>query len=325
MNDPVESNNGQQYVSFEEPRERAKELWDQVALINGYSARLPAVARSSRIEAERERQRMSEDALEATKQLCDKIVAEAEGHMERARMTVGKAEETFEAAAAKIEEAEVILGGAKSVAAVAVGDAEDKAKSIVDKVQRELQAKSEDAKSNRSDSATAAGKIIAEARSQAEAISEEALSEVQGILAEAEKWQADSNAAADKDLEEAKRRAQDIGDQAYEATQQEIDAMKAETHDGIQKIMAEIEMMGSALQEEKEAQEIYSEAAEIKAYSAQRLSQARKSIDGEESDSNQQETIIVPFQSAESGRDVVESDLTGDANIPSDASSAGTG
>ena len=73
-------------IAMEVSRERVESLWRQV-LNQKSSARADlAVARASRAKAEMEKQRISNEALEATKEACRQLIGETEQKLGVARI-----------------------------------------------------------------------------------------------------------------------------------------------------------------------------------------------------------------------------------------------
>ena len=71
--------------TLEVPRERVESLWRQALNQKGSGRADLAAARANRTNAELERQRISNEALEATRQACGKLIEETERQLKRAR------------------------------------------------------------------------------------------------------------------------------------------------------------------------------------------------------------------------------------------------
>lgn len=287
-----DQSNESQYGSFEASRERAKELWDQVAVLNGYSSRLPAVARTSRMQAERERQRISDEAVEATKQLCDQLVIEAENHMAKARRAAAEADLLHSSGQTKMDEAEQELGKAKEAAESMLEEAQAKAHSLTDEAQRDAQKKLKQAEKAWSDTRTSSDAEIAEAHAEAEEILKEARENSDAQIAEARAGLAETRGASEVKLETTSQRAHQIIEEADHTAWEDTEKMKAEAATYIQKALSDIETIHSALQEELEAQEIYTEAARIKANSEQRRLEVNQRAEHENETQDRPEMII---------------------------------
>ena len=159
-------------------------FWDQVTTAEPPLDEELSAARSSRTEAERERQKTADEILEATKEVCQRLMADAERAMERARFLEGEADQMHQESGRELERAEVA----------------------------------------RSEAGSYRERVMVDAQQQAQEILERARSEAQS-------------------------ECQQLKEQAWQEAQ---------------KVMARVEVMKSAAQEELEAQRIYTESARLK-------------------------------------------------------------
>ena len=173
-----------QKFPVEVSRERVEGLWRQV--LNHKNTAQPelAAARASRARAEMERQRISNAALEATKEACGQLIAETERQLQRAR--------------------------------------------------------------------------------EAEAQAQKKLTEAEEELQRAQRARSEADGYREKCMAEAQQEAQKIGDEARSAALHECDELKRHVTYEVQCILAEVDAIRAAAQEELEAQRIYAEAASIK-------------------------------------------------------------
>ena len=185
-----------QNIEMEVSRERVESLWRQV-LNQKSSARADlAVARASRAKAEMERQRISNEALEATREACRQLIAETEQKLATARQAADDA-------ASKLAERE-----------------------------KELQ----QAQAERSEAERYRDRVTAEADSYREKV-----------------------------LAETQQEAHRIREEARSGALHECQELKRHVTYEVQSILAEVDSIRAAAQEELEAQRIYSETANLKA------------------------------------------------------------
>ena len=124
--DPFES------FSLDVSRERVETLWKQ-ALANKSSARNElATARASRAKAELERQRISNEALEATRQACEQIMGETECQLISARHAESEAEAKLAEAENGLKEAQRVQAEADSYHERVMAEAQAEAQRICD-------------------------------------------------------------------------------------------------------------------------------------------------------------------------------------------------
>ena len=207
--------------SLEVSRERAESLWRQVMGQKSSGRPDLAAARASRAKAEMERQRVSQEALDATSEACKQIIEETEKQLTKAKEAQDQAEQ-------KLAEAETHVKQAQ----MAQSEAYD---------YRE--------------------KILAEAESQRV-----------NVMAEADSYRTKVMADTEKDV-------QRLHDEARAAALQECEDLKRHVTYEVQAILAEVDAIRAAAQEELEAQRIYAETANIKATSLEVRAQVMGRVD----------------------------------------------
>ena len=230
---------GLQLLTLEESRTRARNLWDKVTSMKGPNGRRLGVAPGNRAYAESERQRIVEEALEATQQLCENLLAKAEVQLEMTRQ--------------KQADAELVL--------------------------REVQLKVE----------------------------------------AAERLQTEAQSSRDELIADAQRRAQEIIDEARHAAQAEANKLQNEAGAVAQQMLAEIEALKGALEDEVEAQRIYTDTVRLKVFSEQRLLAVRRYISGEIHELPSQRELPSPpaSTSMESAQEQME-DHDKEGDVPSE-------
>ena len=185
-----------QNIPMEVSRERVESLWRQV-LNQKSSARSDlAEVRSSRAKAEMERQRISNDALNSTREACRQLISETERQLARARL-------------AEAEAAKKLAEGEKEF-------------------------------------------------TQAQVERAEADSYRERVMAEADQYR-------EKVMSEAQQETQRMREEARSSALQECQDLKRHVTYEVQAILAEVDSIRAAAQEELEAQRIYAETANIKA------------------------------------------------------------
>lgn len=190
-----EDQGGEQRLPLEASRHRVESLWRQVLSQKSTSRPDLAAARASRAKAELERQRISQEALEATRDACRDLISETEHQLMRAKEVEKEAEQKLKDAAAELQRAQNLHAEADSYRF----------------------------------------RIAAEADSYKEKI-----------------------------LSEAHDEAQRIREEQRANTLRECDELKRHVTYEVQSILAEVDAIREAAQEELEAQRIYSEAANLK-------------------------------------------------------------
>ncbi len=90
-------------LPMEASRERVESLWRQV--LNQRSTGRPdlSAAKASRAKAELERQRISQEALEATQEACQDLIEQAEGQLMKAKQAELEADHRLKEAAGQLE------------------------------------------------------------------------------------------------------------------------------------------------------------------------------------------------------------------------------
>jgi hypothetical protein len=185
----------EQRLPLEASRHRVESLWRQVLSQKSTSRPDLAAARASRAKAELERQRISQEALEATRDACRDLINETERQLMRAKEAEKAAEQKLQDATAELQRAQNLHAEADSYRF----------------------------------------RIAAEADSYKEKI-----------------------------LAEAHQEAQRLREEQRANTLRECDELKRHVTYEVQSILAEVDAIREAAQEELEAQKIYSEAANLK-------------------------------------------------------------
>ena len=132
--------------SPEVSREWVESLWRQ-ALVRGGSGRTDlATAKANRNRAEMERQRTSAAALEATREACGELIAEAEHQLTRARHAEAEAERTRAEAETELKQAQLERSEADNYREKIIAESREKAQRIRDGARAAAFQESEDLK-----------------------------------------------------------------------------------------------------------------------------------------------------------------------------------
>ena len=191
--------------SLEVSRDGVESLWKQ-AMTHKSSGRSDlAAAKASRARAEMERQRISKDALEATREACRELIGETERQLARAREVEAEVERNLAEAQEQTKKAEMDRAGADSYLKGVTAEADGYREKVVAEADSYRQKATAEADADRE-------AVMAEAQQEAERIRDEARSgvlheceelkrhvtyEVQCILSEVD----DIRAAAQEELE----------------------------------------------------------------------------------------------------------------------------
>lgn len=215
-----------------------------------------AKAKASRNQAESARQKIANEILEATKEVCQKLIKDGEQTLEKAKKLEAEAQQKQQEAKAELEQAQASRA-----------EAETYAERLKSEAQRQAQEKLEQARAIRSEADAYRERVMAEAQQQAQ----EQLDEAQNIRHEADTYQ-------EKVIAEAKEQGQEILYLARSTAEQECNEMKKQASLEAQRTIAEAELIRAASQEELEAQRIYAETARLEAESLEVLAQVRAKL-----------------------------------------------
>jgi len=215
-----------------------------------------ALAKASRSQAETARQKIANEILDATKEVCQKLIADGEQTLQRAKKLEAEAQQKQREAQAELEKARSIRADAQSYV--------DKVKS---EAQKKAQEKLEQAQVTKAEADAYRDKVMAEVQQQAQ----EQLDHAQNIRHEADAYR-------ERVITEAKEQGQEILYLARSSAEQECNQMKHQAALEAQRTVAEAELIKAASQEELEAQRIYAEAARLEAESLEVLAQVRAKL-----------------------------------------------
>ena len=116
--------------SMEVSRERVETLWRQALRQKSSGNADLAAAKATRSKAEMERQQMSQAALEATRQACRDLIAEAERQLAGAKQVEAEAEKNLTEAEARINEAETARSDADRYRETALAEAQQQVQTV---------------------------------------------------------------------------------------------------------------------------------------------------------------------------------------------------
>lgn len=211
------------------------------------------LARVSRSQAESARQRIANEILEATKEVCQKLVSDGEQTLAKARHLEAEAQQ-------KHVEVESHLEAAQS----AKSDAEAHAKKVKAEAEQQAQKKLDQAQTTRSEADAYREQLLVDVQQQVQA----ELSQAQAVRDEADSYR-------DKVMAEAEKQAQEVLHNARAAAEKECSEMKQRASVESQKMLSEAQLIKAAADEELEAQRIYVEASRLEAESREVLAQVR--------------------------------------------------
>ena len=241
-----------------------------------------AQAKASRSQAETARQKIANEILEATKGVCQKLIADGEQTVERAKTVEAEAQQKQQETQAELEKAKSTRAEAQSYAEKVKSEAEKKAQEMLDQTQairveadayrekvmaeaqQQAQEQLDQAQNIRYEADAYREKVMAEVQQQAQ----EQLDQTQNIRHEADAY-------LEKVITEAKEQGKEILYLARSSTEQECKQMKDQASLEAQQTIAEAELIKAAAQEELEAQRIYAEAARLETESLEVLAQVR--------------------------------------------------
>jgi hypothetical protein len=215
-----------------------------------------AKAKASRNQAESARQKIANEILEATKEVCQKLIKDGEQTLEKAKKLEAEAQQKQREAKAELEKAQ-----ASRV------ETETYAEKLKSEAQRQTQEKLEQAQVIRAEADAYRERVMAEVQQQAQ----EQLDQAQNIRHEADAYR-------ERVITEAKEQGQEILYLARSAAEQECNEMKKQASLEAQRTIAEAELIKAASQEELEARRIYAETARLEAESLEVLAQVRAKL-----------------------------------------------
>ncbi len=213
-------------------------------------------AKASRNQAETARQKIANEILEATKEVCQKLISDGEQTLGRAKRLESEAERSLEQAQIEQERASANREESEAFA--------DKTRT---ESQKKAQEKLDQAQNIRNESDAYRERVMAEVQREAQ----EQLNQAQNVRNEADVYR-------ERVMAEAKDQGQEILRLARSAAVQECDEMKNHAQLEARRTMAEAELVKAAVQEELEAQKIYAEAARLETESLEVLAQVRAKL-----------------------------------------------
>jgi hypothetical protein len=215
-----------------------------------------AQAKSSRTQAESARQKIANEILEATKEVCQKLIADGEQTLERAKKLEAEALRKEREAHEERERGQGYRQDAQSYSERVKADAQKKAQEQLDQAQS----------------------IRSEADLYRERVLTEVQQEAQEQMSQSGAVKADSDSYRERVIAEAKKQAQEILYLSRSAAEQECNELKHHANLEAQRTMAEVQLVKAAVMEELEAQRIYAEAARLETESLGVLAQVRAKL-----------------------------------------------
>jgi hypothetical protein len=210
------------------------------------------LAKASRNQAESARQKIANEILAATKEVCQKLISEGELTLDKAKKLEAAAEQKQLDAQSELQRAQTTRSEADAYAEKVRSDA-----------QQQAQEAAEQAQATRDDADIWAEKVRSEIQQQ----TQEASDQVQASRDDAEKVVAD-----------AERVAAELIESTRSVAEQEANDLKQQAAQESQRTLAEAELIRIAAQEELEAQRIYAETAKVTAESIEVLAQIRAKL-----------------------------------------------
>ena len=204
--------------SLEVSRDRVESLWKQAMTRKNSGRTELAAAKATRARAEIEKQRISKEALEATREACRELIGGTERQLANAKDVEAEVERNLAEAQEQTKKAEMDRADADSYRKGVTTEAEGYREKVVTEADGHRE------------------KVVAEADAYREAV-----------------------------MAEAQQEAQRIRDEARSAVLHECEELKRHVTYEVQCILSEVDDMRAAAEEEREAQRIYSEAANIRA------------------------------------------------------------
>ncbi len=271
-------------------------------------------ARTRRTHAENQRQNIANEILLSTKDICQKLISEGESTLAKARHLETKAEQKHLEALNELEQAQSTREEAVVYAAQVVAEANqegeeaaaraaalrDEADNYAEKVKAEAKqqavkleteaatileeadAYAETVKSEAQEQAEEAEKHAASVKEAADAYAEAVISQAKNHAERVEEQAAAAREEADAYSEavkaEAQQQAEEIVELARASADQEAAGIRQRSQDDAGKALAEVETVRAAVQQELQAQQIYTESARVTVESLEVLGQIRAKL-----------------------------------------------
>ena len=213
-------------------------------------------AKASRNQAETARQKIANEILEATKEVCQKLISDGEQTLGRAKRLEADAERSQEQARIEHDRARANREESEAFVEKTKADSQKKAQDKIDQAQN-----------IRNESDAYRERVMAEVQREAQ----DQLNQAQNVRNEADVYR-------ERVMSEAKDQGQEILRLARSAAEQECNEMKNHAQLETRRTMAEAELVKAAVQEELEAQKIYAEAAKLETESLEVLAQVRAKL-----------------------------------------------
>ena len=213
-------------------------------------------AKASRNQAETARQKIANEILEATKEVCQKLISDGEQTLGRAKRMEAEADRRQEQTRIEHERARANREESEAFAEKTKADSQKKAQDKLDQAQN-----------TRNESDAYRERVMAEVQREAQ----DQLNQAQNVRNEADVYR-------ERVMSEAKDQGQEILRLARSAGEQECNEMKTHAQLEARRTMAEAELVKAAVQEELEAQKIYAEAARLETESLEVLAQVRAKL-----------------------------------------------
>ena len=272
------------------------------------------LARAGRTRAENERQNIANEILLSTKDVCQKLISEGESTLAKARNLETKAEQKRLEALTELEYAKSTREEAVVYAAKVVAEANQESKEADERaatlrqeadnyakkvkaeatqqaretdvraaaLRQEADNYAETVKSEAKQQGEEADKHAASVKETADAYAEAVISQAKNHAERVEEQaptvlrEADAYSAAV--IAESQQQAEDIVELARAAAEQEAAGIRQRRQDEVGKALAEAEMAQAAVQQELEAQQIYTESARVTVESLEVLVQIRAKL-----------------------------------------------
>ena len=137
MSDTVDTQSeiveGSVTFSWETLPELAKNRWEEAVAFDVTMENRLVKAKASRSSAERERQRIAGEILEATKEICEEIIAEGQRAMERARQLESQAVQKHKESQGELEQAQAVRVESEGYREKIMAEVEREAKEALDR------------------------------------------------------------------------------------------------------------------------------------------------------------------------------------------------
>ena len=270
-----EQNNQDRNYTLEVTRERVENLWKQAQGHRRSSKSDLAVARAARPKAERERQRIASEAMEATRAACVEIIEEAERQLAKAREAdaeanrkVSETEDGWTRAHQARVEAEEYQRRAIEEGEATAERVRSEADAYGEKVMADARG---DAAKVRSETGEYCQQSMDDAREQAERTRTETHEYREQVVSdarrEAETLRTESESYRDRMMTTTREEAGRAREEGRRSALEECEELKRHVTYEVQCILDEADSIKAAAQEELEAQMIYAEVAKLKAMS----------------------------------------------------------